>query len=354
MKLKRIFRTVLACGVMAPIVCVAQESMKRPRITPQKSSVDASFRGLATRSGKEAWISGSPGVVLRTVDGGGSWTRVAAPGGDDSDFRDIAIRSDGSVLLMSVGAGEASRVYRSTDSGRNWQTVLTNPSQEGFFDGIALDRNDSRRGVLFGDPVNGRMEMYRTSDGGKSWEKVPVENCPAMVEGEYGFAASGTGIKFVGESLWVATGGSTARVLSSTDDGKSWTALKTPVRSGNESSGIFSLEVADSKRLIVIGGDYMRPELDTDNLAMSSDGGRTWSTPASVSMPHKACVRSLGGSSLLACGRTGVAYSSDFGRTWTVLTTDAYYTMDVELKSGVGFMAGPDGHVARIDFQSLR
>ena len=66
-------------------------------------------------------------------------------------------------------------------------------------------------------------------------------------------------------------------------------------------------------------------------------------------MPHKACVQSLGGGRLIACGRTGVAFSADAGRTWETVSADSYYTLAADLKSGAGFLAGKDGHIARFE-----
>jgi photosystem II stability/assembly factor-like uncharacterized protein len=321
------------------------------RITPQASGVDASFRGLAVRNEKEAWVTGSKGTVIRTTDAGHTWKRIAVPNSDKLDFRDVEILADGTVLLMSIGNGDASQVLRSTDAGNTWKTVLTNKDPKGFFDGMTFD-TDEKKGVLFGDPINDRLDLYRTRDGGVTWQRFPKQQRPLLKKGEYGFAASGSGVVMIGRNIWIATGGSVARVLHSADDGKTWTAHTTPVRSGNESSGIFSIAFVDPKTAVVVGGDYKLPDRDRDNVARSVDGGKTWTPLPSVRMPHKACVRSLGNGRLLTCGRTGVAFSSDAGRTWKRVTKDSYFTLAVDRQSGTGFLAGGDGHVARFEFSN--
>ena len=316
------------------------------RITPLVSGVTASFRGLAVRNSREAWITGTDGTVIRTTDSGRSWQGVIVPDSDELDFRDVEVFPDGTVVLMSIGNGESSRLFRSTDGGKIWKTVLINTDPNGFFDGMSFGKK-GRRGVLFGDPIDGKLDLYVTGDGGASWKRL-LER-PDMKEGEYGFAASGTGIVVRGQNIWIATGGSVARVLHSADDGVTWKAYDTPMRSGNESSGIFSIDFIDEKRAVVIGGDYAAPELDSENVATSADGGQSWTTAAKVKMPHKACVQSLGGGRLIACGRTGVAYSADAGQTWETISTDAYYTLAADLESGTGFLAGKDGHIARFE-----
>jgi photosystem II stability/assembly factor-like uncharacterized protein len=323
-----------------------QDSYDTIRITPQVSGVDASFRGLAVPNGDEAWATGSKGTVIRTTDGGRTWNRIVVPGSSELDFRDVEILPDGTVVLMSIGNGDSSRILRSTDAGNSWKTVHTNAEAKGFFDGMTFHQ-DGKKGILFGDPIDGRMDMYRTHDGGITWIRVPERQRPELKKGEYGFAASGTGIVMVGRHIWIATGGAVARVLHSADDGVTWTAHQTPVRSGNESSGIFSIDFIDPKTAIVVGGDYLRPELDRENIARTVDGGQTWTSIPSVRMPHKACVRSLGEGRLLTCGRTGVAFSPDAGLTWKWITTDSYFALAVSKNSTTGFLAGSEGHVAR-------
>lgn len=340
--------TCLALMIAVRSDHAAAQSPHAVRITPLDSDVDASFRGLAVRSENETWVTGSSGTVIRTIDAGRTWQRISVPGADELDFRDIEILPAGIVILMSVGNDDASRILRSTDAGETWKTVLINTEPKGFFDGMTFDEQ-GQHGMLFGDPINGRLDMYRTTDGGATWEQVPKTQRPRLKEGEYGFAASGTGIVMREGNIWIATGGSVARVHHSADSGKTWSAIDTPVRSGNESSGIFSIDFIDSERAVVVGGDYKLPELDRNNVARSIDGGKSWVPLPQCRMPHKACVRFLGDGRLLTCGRTGVAFSSDHGQTWQVITTDSYFTLAVDRDTGSGFLAGSNGRVARFE-----
>src|SRR4051795_4377133 len=80
----------------------------------------ARFRGLAPVSRDVAWVSGSLGTVLRTHDGGRTWDDVS-PGGDTGalEFRDIEAFDAHRAVILSIGEGGDSRIYRTSDGGRS-------------------------------------------------------------------------------------------------------------------------------------------------------------------------------------------------------------------------------------------
>ncbi|KJY45668.1 hypothetical protein VR46_13430, partial [Streptomyces sp. NRRL S-444] len=57
----------------------------------KETGKDSRFRGLAAVSRSTAWVAGSKGTVLRTVDGGRSWRDVSPPGAvaEGLELRDI-------------------------------------------------------------------------------------------------------------------------------------------------------------------------------------------------------------------------------------------------------------------------
>ena len=55
----------------------------------QTSPVTERLRGVSAASDTVAWASGNNGTIVRTTDGGATWTRVAVPGSGELDFRDI-------------------------------------------------------------------------------------------------------------------------------------------------------------------------------------------------------------------------------------------------------------------------
>jgi photosystem II stability/assembly factor-like uncharacterized protein len=311
-----------------------------------RSDTSASFRGVSVVSAKEVWISGSDGTVIRSTNTGKTFSSVAINHSNELDFRDIEVLPDGSVLLMSIGKGESSKLLRSADYGKTWTTVLQNHDEQAFFDGVTFHR-DGKRGALFGDPIENRMDLYLTEDAGKTWNRLPKSERPPLVPGEVGFAASGTGIAWTNDGLWIATGGTVARIHRGTNQGRTWTTASTPLLAGRSSAGIFSMAVR-GHRVAIVGGDYRKPNETGLNVAVSNNSGTSFRTPQDNVLGHKACVKFLDDSTIIACGRTGVDLSKDGGRTWRHLTDEAYYTMDVDTDSGTVYFAGPKGAIARM------
>ena len=251
--------------------------------TPQTSGSTAELRGLAVHDATRAWATGADGTVLRTRDGGRRWEKMAVPGGEKLDFRDVEILANNTVLLLSSGPGELSRIYRTTDDGKTWKLVHTNPDKGGFYDAIAFW--DEKHGVVLGDPVAGRFVIRLTADGGLTWVPPPPGAISEAFPGEGAFAASGTCLSVLKGTLqgWFVTGGARmSRVFRTIDRGKSWSSAANPLPAGNASSGLFSVAFVDGQTGFAVGGNYKEPALAALNGTRSGNGGRNW-TPAPVS-----------------------------------------------------------------------
>jgi photosystem II stability/assembly factor-like uncharacterized protein len=126
-----------------------------------------------------------------------------------------------------------------------------------------------------------KFEILVTEDG-KNWSVAQTTGMPAAIEGEGAFAASNSCIAVLpgGSDVWFATGGTVARVFHSADRGKTWAVVDSPIAHGPESAGIFSIAFRDARHGVIAGGDYKRPNEDGPNLAVTSDGGKTWKLSA--------------------------------------------------------------------------
>ncbi len=318
---------------------------------PLDGGMEASFRGLSAVSDDVVWVSGTGGTWGRTTDGGETWIMRQVPGAEELDFRDVDAFDDRIAYLMSAGPGDASRIYKTADGGESWQLQHTNPSPEGFWDGMAFW--NAERGLTYGDPVEGRFVVLATADGGATWNQVPDSGMPPALEGEAGFAASGSGIAVAeGGHAWFGTGGPAARVFRSTDYGESWTVTETPVLSGEGSTGIFSLAFSDPLHGVAVGGDYTKPEAAAGNAARTSDGGLTWvpieGSPPAGYRSAVAYARGTAGRVLIAAGTSGADLSLDGGETWTPLGTGNHNAVRFGSSECAVWAAGPEGRLARL------
>ncbi|MFH1943321.1 MAG: YCF48-related protein [bacterium] len=315
----------------------------------QTSDVNASLRGLCAVSEKIAWASGSQGTILRTTDGGATWEKRPVPEDASAlDFRDIQAFNENRAVISS--AGQPARIYKTYNGGEHWRLVYTTEIPGVFLDAMAFW--DEKNGIAFSDPVEDGFFLIRTTDAGDSWQRIPSEKIPRPLEGEAGFAASGTCIAVQGKNnAWFGTGGSLARLFRSTNRGETWFSYATPILSGQPSTGIFSLTFFDEKNGSAVGGNYLTPDSTQQNSSFTTDGGISW-LPVDGSPPsgYRSCVAIIPGTkppALLTVGPNGSDISTDGGKTWTQADTIGYHVVSFPKKGNVGWAAGSGGRIAK-------
>lgn len=308
---------------------------------------EVSFRGIAAVSDSVCWVSGSRGTILRTTDGGESWENRSIPGTDSLDFRDIEVFGPDTAVVMSIGSGTDSRLYRTVDGGTNWSLVHQNKYEQGFYDAITFW--DNGHGLLQGDPIDGRLFILVTTDGGRVWQEVPKVQMPEVADGEYAFAASGSHlISGFERRAWIGTGGKRARVLKTSDYGNTWRAIPTPFIQGAASTGIFSLAFADSSYGIAVGGDYQKENEGTDNIIFTEDGGESWKPLSDADLDFRSSIWHTNGI-FITVGPTGSEYSVDGGTSWISIKGPGFHALSVgaEGREAV-WAAGSKGRIGRL------
>ena len=321
-----------------------------PRWTTQTSGVTARLRGVSAVSEQVAWASGAGSTILRTDDGGLSWQKFIV-GSDTLDFRDIDAIDAQTAYVMSIGNGPASRIYKTTDGGMTWKVQFRNRDEKAFLD--AMSFWDANHGIAFGDSVDKQFYILTTADGGRTWSRVPATNLPPAQGNEGAFAASGTNIALFGKSYaWIGTGAAAkSRVLRTTDGGRTWRVADTPLASG-PSSGIFSIAFRDTKHGVIAGGDYKKESEAVDNLAVTSDGGVTWTLVKGLSGFRSvvAYVPGMKTPALIALGPSGGDYSLDDGRTWQPIDGPGFDTFSFARGKQLGWGAGAGGKLGKLTF----
>jgi photosystem II stability/assembly factor-like uncharacterized protein len=336
-------RTSWVLAAAAAVVTLAAA----PVWTPQTSGVTARLRGVSAVSERVAWASGANGTILRTTDGGTTWTTLPVAGAEKLDFRDVDAVSDRTAYVLSIGSGEASRIFKTTDAGASWAEQFRNTDSKAFFDAMAFW--DPDRGIAFSDSVDGQLVILRTTNGGREWSRV-TGGLPPALDGEGAFAASGTNVAVWGQNhVWIGT--TAGRVLRSADGGRTWAAATTPLATG-PSTGIFSVAFVDATHGIVVGGDYTKEAEAVRNAAVTADGGRTWTLVSGlrgfrsvVAYAPKSATRTV-----LAVGPSGTDLSQDGGVTWQAVEGPGFHAFSIAPGGSVGWGVGERGRIARLQW----
>lgn len=193
----------------------------------------------------------------------------------------------------------------------------------------------------------------RTIDAGRRWRSAVVPGAEPLdfrdVEGVD--ASTAYPLSIGNAKVWFGTGGGEqARVFRSNDRGRTWEVAAAPITAGSSSAGIFSIAFLDARRGVVVGGDYKKENEPSDNVAVTRDGGKTWSL-AKRSLPGYrsgvSVVRTAGGSLLIAVGPSGADISKDEGVHWESLGTLGFHAIGLAGSGVAGWAVGENGRIAK-------
>jgi photosystem II stability/assembly factor-like uncharacterized protein len=260
------------------------------------------------------------------------------------------------AYLLSSGEGSDNRIYKTTDGGDTWTLQFqAGPDPRNFYD--CFDFWSADRGITFADAVDGRFPAIKTTDG-RTWRDIGDQLPAAQPGGEAAFAASGTCVATQGgKRAWIATGtGAKARILATPDGGATWNAYDTPIVQGTPSSGGFSVAFRDPFRGILGGGELDPTLPQGPNVAVSRDGGKSWSTDGLGQNPFPGAIFGLsyvpgfGQRTVVATGPGGTAWSRNEGGSWTNLPDVAGFWAVAFAGRKAGWLVGTEGRILKISF----
>lgn len=201
------------------------------------------------------WAIGSNNAILRTINGGQTWTRVQAPVNTANPvLMSISIVNKTNIWI----SGANGTVYNSTDNGGTWTMFDTAVFHNAALQGIWAISPEKVYVVGQSGDVAGRGFIGYTLDGGVTWDSVtPAED---YNQHEWiGVTASGNTI--------VVYGGK-AHYVVSTDGGTTWENGYVP-HTGGESG-------ADINHLIMLNSQTWWGAFDEGQIFITSDGGTSW------------------------------------------------------------------------------
>lgn len=234
-----------------------------------------------------------------------------------NELRDI-VKIGSQILAMHSGTD--GKIAKIGFDGTN--QIIESPDWKGVF----LDGFDfiDKRGFMMGDPTNGKFNLFHTSDEGLTWTK-----CEGVIEskvGEAGFAASGTNVQMINSKTYAfVSGGSISRFFKSKDKGRTWLKVVLPYYPG-ESSGAYSMCFSDEKTGVIVGGDYLAPDLKMNTCFFTEDGGESWFNAETTVRGYRSCVYFVNGI-FYSCGPNGIDYSSNKGIDWKPFANGTFFSL---------------------------
>lgn len=241
------------------------------------------------------------GGIWKTTDGGNHWRCVSDGFLTTAAVGAIAVaRSDSNVVYAGMGettirldVSYGDGVYKSTDAGRSWTNIglkdtkhigriLIHPTNPDIVYVAAL-------GDIFGP--NEARGVYRTTDGGKSWQKILYRNEDS---GAIDMTMDPNNPRLLYASIWqtrrnfwnISSGGPGCGLFKSTDGGDTWTEISR--NKGLPSGPLGKIGVALSPARSGRVWALVEAEGDKCGLYRSDDHGATWTqTQASRDLMHR-------------------------------------------------------------------
>ena len=234
------------------------------------------------------YVGAAAGGIWKTSDGGLDWTPIFDKQ-DVAAIGSLAIAPSAHNILWA-GTGEpflirpdypmGDGIYKSTDSGKTWQHMGLELT--GHIGRIAI--NPHNPDIVFacalGQAYRPQKErgIYRTTDGGKTWQQVLFVNedtgCSELSMDAHDPQTLFAGMWQVEIRTWdLQSGGPSSGVFVSHDGGDTWKKLSgNGLPEANATVGKVAVQVAPSNSERV----YALMEEKTPSLYRSDDGGKSW------------------------------------------------------------------------------
>jgi photosystem II stability/assembly factor-like uncharacterized protein len=171
----RVKRNVLRTGLLVLAVSLFSTALlaSGPWQVMGPDGGDARSLAFDARNPDHLLLGTSTGQMFSSDDAGRTWSRLARLGGDDYVLDHISIDHQNPkriyVSAWSVSSQQIGEIFRTRDGGHTWETL---PAMHGkSIRALAMFKADSR--ILVAGALDG---VYRSNNGGDTWERMSPAN----------------------------------------------------------------------------------------------------------------------------------------------------------------------------------
>ena len=228
--------------------------------TEQVSNVTTPLTSVSSGDGNSAWVCGNSGTVLRTTNSGINWLNVSGNGIPSTVSLINIFGIDANTALVAGYITTTTYVYRTSNAGATWTQVFTQTGG-GFIDAMWMRTN--LLGFMVGDPVGSRWALFKTSNGGLTWDSTGMYLPQAGSETGYN-----NSLCYLTPRIWFGT--NNTRIYYSSNDGASWVSRSTAPEVN--SYAVYFCQAWGGNTGLLGGATLM----------LSNDTGATWTTSTSA------------------------------------------------------------------------
>ncbi|MEQ1531623.1 MAG: hypothetical protein ABL925_20110, partial [Methylococcales bacterium] len=266
-------------------------------------------------------------TIIRTTNSGTSWTTSTFSSDTTENPLSCFAFDANTCFVSSVNADYVSYLYRTQDGGSTWEKLqIEHPG--GFINSVYFW--DRMNGIVTGDPVfddegNGEYFIYTTRDGGSTW--VKSENTPKTIGGfsEYAFI---DGYGTLGaNTIFFSSNSPFNRIFKSDDRGLTWREIKNPLNNDtlHIGSSFTGIAFSDSHNGLIAQNYNVNAGAEGGEapLLKTTDGGETWVAMEgtnSAIRTEKGTIKDVpGADSVYVIGHfnQGSSYTTNFGNSYT-------------------------------------
>ncbi|MFN7961674.1 MAG: glycosyl hydrolase [Thermoanaerobaculia bacterium] len=260
-------------------------SLRWREVGPYRGGRSCAVTGIP-RDRNTYYFGGTGGGVWKTTDGGLTWKNlsdgffggsIGAVAVSEWDPNVIYVGTGEETLRGNVSSGDG--VWKSLDAGKTWKNVGLPDSRHIFRIRIHPRNPELVYVAAFGHAFGANAErgVYRSKDGGLTWEKVLFVNNEV---GAADLAMDPTNPRILYASFWRArrspwgfeSGGPGSSLWKSIDGGDNWQELTTNPGLPKGPLGIIGITVSASQP----DNLYAIVEAEQGGVFRSKDGGKTW------------------------------------------------------------------------------